>query len=389
MNEIHRPTRWETKKKRMARRISQRDKVAILKNFERATERGEYRDDILHRLSTKYDRSERQIERYIQQARTMVEGKQAEQITEVIVIDDKPRALMVHFEAMREAINIWIEKQHSLSDQELSDLWKGKLDAWGVIAEVMNGQGSGRPAMSNHALYEPLRSHLVPPVVSQDFWPKVSGMVGHAIGFLSGAVNIHGDLTKAALERSGFGITANTWQDEPVTGLTEGYVQTLYDYATGINSFRGWAHSFWAITWPATGGMIITWPNEGVRLLSGRGYDPFIRETYWILAGDPWLVPRHMGERVAYGNATLNSLCSVAFLLCFGTKVIAVVPFVEQLALCQEVHKTMMADCITWQRTTSLRQARVGLDSLSQEIIIALEHARSQTSFPGKCSLCP
>jgi hypothetical protein len=202
-------------------------------------------------------------------------------------------------------------------------------------------------------------------------------------------VSTYSELAKITQERSGFSLISGTWQDEPVTGLTQDYVQTLYEYALGISNFKGWAHSTWAVTWPDTGGLIVTWVNEGVRLLQGMGYDPSIQENYWVLAGGPWILPRHPRERIVYGDATLNSLCRVAFLLCFGTKVIAVVPFAEQLTPCQDVHKTMMEDCTTWQKAVTLRRARASLNSLSQEVITALERAYYQTSFPGRCALCP
>lgn len=90
--------------------------------------------------------------------------------------------------------------------------WRKKLD-YCMRQELP--QSSGRPAISNHPLYDSLQSHLVPSVVGQDFWSKVVKIVDHALGFLSGVVSIYGELTKAAQERSGFGITANNWQDEP------------------------------------------------------------------------------------------------------------------------------------------------------------------------------
>lgn len=390
MNEIHRSAKWDSKKKRTSKRITQRDQAAILHAYEKAMGRGESRDDILLKLAQRYGKSERQIERYIQQARGR-EGKQEGQVNQVLVTtDDRSRALMLHSEAIKEAISVWTEKQHPPSDEELAGAWKGKLDAWGVTAEAtVDGHGLARPIISGHPLYDSLRHHLVPPAVKEDFWPKVGELVDLGLGFLSGAVSARGELSKSAEHRSGFGIIAESWQTEPVTGITEDFIQTLYEHALGITNFRGWTHSIWGALWPMTGGLIVTWASEGVRLLRGLGYEPSIQETYWPLTGEPWMLPRHPRERIAYGDASLNSPGSIAFLLCFGTRVIALALSPEQLAITQEAHRAVMADCASWEKASSLARARARLDQLSHEVRTALELARCHTSFPGKCALCP
>jgi hypothetical protein len=131
MNGIKRSAKVEYKKLRMSKRVTPRDQAAILHAYEEAMARGDNRDDILLRLSKKCDRSERQIERYIQQARMKREGKREEQVSPVLVTDDMSRARMLHSEAIREAISMWVEKQRPPSDEEVARAWKGKLDAWG------------------------------------------------------------------------------------------------------------------------------------------------------------------------------------------------------------------------------------------------------------------
>jgi hypothetical protein len=389
MNEIRRLPKWDSKKMRTSKRITRRDQAAILHAYEKAMGRGESRDDILAKLAQRYGRSNRQIERYIQQARKEGEGKREEQTSPVLVTDDMSRARMLHSEAIKEAISMWVEKQGPPSDEELAGAWKGKLNAWGVIAEVTaDGHGSAAPAMGKHRLYGSLRQHLVPPVVKEDFWEKIGELINLGLGFLSGAVSARSELSKAAAERSGFGIVTESWQNEPVTGITRDFVQTLYEHALGITDLSRWTHSTWAGLWPMTGGLIVTWANEGVRLLRGLGYEPSVQETYWPLSGE-WMLPRHPQERIAYGDANLNDLCRVAFLLCFGTRVIATATFPEELALLQEAHRAMLADCVSGQRASSLRRVRERLGSLSQEVRMALEFARCETSFPGKCTLCP
>lgn len=164
MNKIPRSPKWDSNKAAESKRVRQRDKAVILRAYEKAMGKGESRDDILPKLAQRYGKSERQIERYIQQARKEMEGKQEGQVSRVLVTDDRPRALMLHSEAIRKAISAWLEKQHPPSDQELSSAWKGKLDAWGVIAEVTaDGHSSAGHAMGKHPLYDSLRQHLVPP----------------------------------------------------------------------------------------------------------------------------------------------------------------------------------------------------------------------------------
>jgi len=318
------------------------------------------------------------------------EDKQREQISQVLVTDDRHRALMLHSEAIKKAINTWVEKLRPPSDEELRDAWKGKLNGWGVITEVTaDGHGSAAPTMGKHPLYDSLRHHLVPPVVEEGFWEKSSQVVDLALSFQSGATAIYSELSKAAEQRSGFGIITESWQAEPVTGLTTDFIQTLYEHALGITDFGSWTHSAWAALWPTTGGLIVTWPNEGVRLLQHFGLDPFIQETYWPLAGGPFMLPRHSKERIAYGDASLVSPCRVAFLLCFGTKVIATAFLLEQLTPPEEAHRAIMADCASWQKAGSLMRTRKGLDSLSHELQNALESAACETSFPGRCARCP
>ena len=67
MSKLQRLSKLEYEKVRTSKRVRKRDKVVILRQYEEAMAKGGNRDDILEKLSKKYDRSERQIERYIQQ----------------------------------------------------------------------------------------------------------------------------------------------------------------------------------------------------------------------------------------------------------------------------------------------------------------------------------
>ena len=390
MSRVQRLPKLDYKKTRMSKRVRERDKAVILRIYEQEMAKGGNRDDILLKLSEKYGKSERQVERYIQQARNEREGIREGQVSRVLVTDDRHRALTLHFEAVRKTIGVWVEKLRPPSDEELRDAWRGKLNGWGVIAEATaDGHGSARPSMGKHLLYDSLRHHLVPPLVEEGFWEKSSQLVSLVLSFLSGATGIHNELSRAAEQRSGLGIITESWQEEPVTGLTTDFIQTLYEHALGIIDLSGWTHSAWAALWPVTGGLIITWPHEGVRLLRHLGLDPLIREVYWPLTGGPLMLPRHPRERIAYGDARLDSPCRVAFLLCFGTRVIATAFLLEQLALPEEVYRAIMADCASWQKASSLTRTRKALDSLSHEVQTALESAVCETSFPGRCARCP
>ncbi|MFP3880407.1 MAG: hypothetical protein ACLFVA_05590 [Dehalococcoidia bacterium] len=387
---MKRESKWEYKNARMSKRVRQRDKATILRAYEEAMSKGRDREDILERLSRKYHKSERQIERYIQQAKKERGDREDGQVSQVVVTEDKHRALMVHFEAIRNVIKIWLEKQHPPSVEELADAWKGNLTGWGITAQVLSdGSGSAAPVMGQHPLYDSFRYHLVPPLVKEDFWGKVDELVGLGLGFLSGAVDIHRELSKVAEERSGFGIIAGSWQNEPVTGITRDFIQMLYEDTLDIIDFSRWTHSVWAALWPENGGLIVTWPNEGLRLLRHLGLDPVIQQTFWPLNGGPFILPRHQGERIAYGDADLYSTGKVALLLCFGPRVIAVASLPEQLTSVQEAHEGIVADCASWQMVGSLARTRERLDTLSQEVRSTLEFAHCETSFPGRCPQCP
>ena len=141
MNKISRSPKWDSAKAAETKRIRQRDKAVILRAYEKAMERGESRDDILLKLAQRYAKSERQIERYIQQARKEGEGKREEQVSPVLVTDDMSRARMLHSEAIKEAISMWTEKQHPPSDEELAGAWKEKLNAWANALPTINAPG--------------------------------------------------------------------------------------------------------------------------------------------------------------------------------------------------------------------------------------------------------
>lgn len=73
------PTRWDTKAKRLAKRTTERDKQAILREFESRMAGGEPGDDILNDLALRHERSLRQIERYLAAARASRDRQLEEQ----------------------------------------------------------------------------------------------------------------------------------------------------------------------------------------------------------------------------------------------------------------------------------------------------------------------
>lgn len=375
----------------MGKRITPWNEDAMLEAYERGLAKGKNKKELLSKLGKSYGRSERQIERYIQRARERREAKQQEQAVGVsVVIDDKPRLLLAHHEAIKEAIKLWIEKQRPASDEELLGFRRGKMEAWGITAEIRSdGGGKAEPAMGRNPLYEALRAHLVPPAGSQDFWDKAAMLVSLGLNFLTSAVNTYSELVKTAQERCGLDITREIWQQQPVMGLTQDFVQTVYERALGIGQSTIWAHSAWGVVWPNTGGLVITSVNEGMQLRLYNRYDASITETRWVLVGESLMLPTHSRERVAYGDADLNSPGMVAFLLCFGAKAIALTASPDQLAVCEQAHRDLIRDCTTCEKTTKLIRARASLDSLNREVLTALERARYQPSFPGICPLCP
>ena len=123
-----------------------------------------------------------------------------------------------------------------------------------------------------------------------------------------------------------------------------------------------------------------------MRLLQGRGYDPAITETIYLLTGEPWTLPRSTAERIAYGNADLVSLGHVSFLECFGGLVIAIAREPQRLELCRGTHRAMMQQSKSWERATNIRQIRSQLDSLNTDISEQLQKALYYPPSPGAMS---
>jgi len=243
--------------------------------------------------------------------------------------------------------------------------------------------------MASHPLYDSLRAHLVPPVVEESFWDKTFEIRDKVSGFLSKAAEALQTIEKTAAEETSLTINADAWHSRPVIGLTSAFTQTVFNRCLDIQDFTNWAYHAWGIVWPATGGVIVTWVNEGIRLLKGMGYDPRIAVTTWQVTGESVILPRGLNERIACGNAAPTLPASIAFMLCFGNEEIAIAYNPEQLAICEQAHKAMMQQAASWDKTVALRQHQEKLDNLSSEILTQLQKARYSPSFPGKCSFCP
>jgi hypothetical protein len=386
-----RPTKWESEAMMKKSRLSPKQILAINKEYERRVMK-ENREEVLDSLSQKYGRSARQIERYIQKVRKERELEERPTQPEAVTIQrEDSRLKIAHYEDIREAIRFWIEKQHRVSAEELSDLWNGKLNAWGVEAKCLPG-GERRAILtiSTHALCESLQAHLSPPVVKEDFWNTVSKINDMALAFVNDSVKCFAEIASDASAQTGIAINADGWRNTPAAGLTLSFPKTVFDRSMDIHSFTNWAYHAWTVLWPVGGGLVITWLNEGVRLLKRMGYDPVVKSTTWYpTMEEPLLLPRSPTERVVYGNADLNSPGNVSFLLCFGSEQIALLSSPDQIAGCQQVHASLMQKYMSWDKTTRLRQVWAKLDTLSDELSIQLERARYTPSFPGRCSLCP
>ena len=375
---------------RRKKRISKRDIVALTKEYEKRVKK-EDREKVLFSLSKKHKRSTRQIERYIQQGRKEIGTEEKGKVPPTVVVgNEKARLKAAHNEDIRKAIEVWIDKQCLASLEDLSSLKDGKLDAWGVKTKlVSSAQGQVMLTMASHPLYDSLRAHLVPLVVEESFWNKAFEIRDKALEFVKRGVEVFQAIERTAIQETGLAVTADVWQSEPVIGLTSAFTKTAFNRCLDIQDFTNWAYHAWAIVWPAIGGVIITWVNEGLRLLKGMGYDPRIALTTWQLTGQPVILPRGPNERIAYGNAALTGQVSIAFMLCFGSEEIAIAYNLEQLAVCEQAHKAIMQGCMSWNEAIALRERRERLDNLSNEILAQLEKARYSPSFPGKCSFCP
>jgi len=142
--------------------------------------------------------------------------------------------------------------------------------------------------------------------------------------FTGHAVRCFERIVAEASLQTGLEVVADEWKRGPVIGLTSAFGETIFSQCMNIKDFTNWAYHAWAVLWPATGGIIITWLNEGIRLLKGMGYEPRITVTTWQLTGEPIVLPQGPEERIAYGNADLSCRVSVAFMLCFGNEEIAI-----------------------------------------------------------------
>lgn len=280
-----------------------------------------------------------------------------------------------HDEAVRKAASVWIERQRPASDKEIAGLLSGKLNAWGISVEAgPDGQEQALLTISSHPFYDALCMSMVPPIVSEDFWAKVADVQRLGQSLLTDAMDCHRQIEELAWQYTGLRVGGDQWQEGPAMGLTQYYLQTIFETAVAVSTFTNWAYSLWAIAWPYSGGLVITSPQEGLRLLHGRGYDPAIATTYF-LTGEPWMLPRSPAERIAYGNTNLVGTCELRFLLCFGGQVISLAYTPDQLELCQAGHQALMQECPSWQRAISFKQTRTHLDSLSNEVSQQLERA--------------
>ena len=86
MNEIRRIP--EPYKRRIHEGITSRDKNAILEEYEIGMAKGENRDQLLQDLMAKYFRGDRQIERYIAQARESKDKKPGDEVVEDMSLGD-------------------------------------------------------------------------------------------------------------------------------------------------------------------------------------------------------------------------------------------------------------------------------------------------------------
>lgn len=73
-NRLRKPTRWESEKK-LRKRITNRDRFAILNAYEKGLQSGADRGELLEEMAQIYGKSLRQIERYISDARRQRERK--------------------------------------------------------------------------------------------------------------------------------------------------------------------------------------------------------------------------------------------------------------------------------------------------------------------------
>lgn len=376
---------------RTKKRLSKKEIAALTKEYERRIKKDD-REEVLYSLSKKYRRSTRQIERYIEKAKKERETKEKLSEPQVVTIRSEDTYLKAaHYEDIRQAIKLWIENQRRASPEELSGLWKGKLSAWGVEVESLPGtERRALLTMSSHALYESLGAHLMPPVVKEDFWGTVSKISTIALMLVDNSVKCFAQIAADATNQTGLPINADEWKNAPATGLTSAFTKTVFDQSMQIHSFTNWTYHAWAVLWPASGGLIITWVNEGTRLLRRMGYDPGVSlTTCYLTMVQPLLLPRSSTERVVYGNVDLHSPGSVGFLLCFGNEEIALLAAPEQIAGCQQVHGTMMQKYSSWDKAARLRQAWAKLDTLSNKLSAELQRAQYSLSFPGHCPLCP
>ena len=321
----NRPTKWDTKAMRKRKRLSKTDIVALTKEYERRAKK-EHREEVLFDMSEKYERSPRQIERYIQQGRKEIQAKERGKAPAVVIVgNEEARLKAAHNEVIRKAIELWITKQCPASFENLSTLKSGELDAWGIETKVVSS--SQRQAvlhMASHPLYDSLRAHLVPPVVEENFWDKTFEMQEKVLGFVSEGVAALQTIEKTATEETSLSISADAWHSRPVIGLISAFTHTVFNRCLDIQDFTNWAYHAWGIVWPATGGVIITWVNEGIRLLKGMGYEPRITVTTGQVIGQSVILPRGLNERIACGNAAPTLPASIAFMLCFGNEDIKV-----------------------------------------------------------------
>ncbi len=297
-----------------------------------------------------------------------------------------------HREEIRDAIRWWRDNLAALPTAELVELpQRTGFSGWGVTVSVTAKDGSSRadPVYGEHALRDSLRGHLVPPAVEVSFWDTVDEMPGLVHNLYGAVMGLSQRVEREVCRDTGQPFLQGDFRREPVTGLTGWYARTIMERALGVSTVVYQAYLRLAVVY-GDGGVVITSTSEGLRLLYQQGWDPGIQTT-WEREAAEWVEPADTGHRVLIGEADwVHGLGSwpLRFVLCTASREIALAATPEELDVCYQVHRRMMADADTRSEAQAIKRMRERLDIRSKRVTENLGRALLQKGLPGSCPRC-
>ena len=230
----------------------------------------------------------------------------------------------------------------------------------------------------------------MPPAVDTDFWTKAGEMPSLALNLLGSVRSLSQRIEKQAVQDTQQPFFQGDFRREPATGLTSWFARTIFERALGKSTTLYQGYLTLAVVY-GDGGVVLTSKEEGLRLFYQQGWDPRV-QTSWMREATDWVEPPDTAHRLLIGDGDWMSTLGtwpLRFVLCIGSREIALTNTPEELAISHQAHRSMMADIVASAEVQAIDRIRATLDLESQQIADNLSRALQLPRFPGRCPLCP